>query len=194
MDLTKFSWTRMPENYSITDKKITITTKPNTDLWQRTYYNFQNDNAPILQMETDDEFFTFSVKTDFADSKRRFDQCGLVIYLESENWAKCSVEYENGNFAHLGSVVTTNGFSDWATTEIDSNIKTVWYRLSRRQDSFLFECSFDGVNYKQMRIFHLALKSKKIAFGIYACSPENSTFTAVFSDFKLEECKWLAHS
>lgn len=194
MDLSKFSWTRFPDNYSITDNKITITTKPNTDLWQRTYYNFRNDNAPVLQMENMDDFFSFSVKTDFADAKHRFDQCGIVIYLESDNWAKCSVEYENENFAHLGSVVTTNGFSDWATTEIDTNIKTVWYRLSRRQDSFRFECSFDGVNYKQMRIFHLALQTKKISFGIYACSPENSTFTAVFSDFKLEECKWLAHS
>lgn len=25
-------------------------TKPHTDLWQRTYHHFQNDNAPVLQM------------------------------------------------------------------------------------------------------------------------------------------------
>ncbi len=32
-------------------------TKPHTDLWQRTYYHFRNDNAPVLQMETDERYF-----------------------------------------------------------------------------------------------------------------------------------------
>ena len=40
---------------------------PHTDLWQRTYYHFRNDNAPVLQMETDDKFFSYIVKTDFTD-------------------------------------------------------------------------------------------------------------------------------
>ena len=34
---------------------------------------------------------------------------------------------------------------------------------------------------------------KEICFGIYACSPENSSFKAVFTDMELTECKWLAH-
>ena len=33
----------------------------------------------------------------------------------------------------------------------------------------------------------------KISFGIYACSPEESSFTAVFSDMKITECMWKAH-
>ena len=32
-------WTKAPENYNITEKQITITTVPHTDLWQRTYYH-----------------------------------------------------------------------------------------------------------------------------------------------------------
>ena len=38
-------WTNEPKQYSISDSIITIVTEPNTDLWQRTYYGFQNDNA-----------------------------------------------------------------------------------------------------------------------------------------------------
>ena len=34
----------------------------------------------------------------------------------------------------------------------------------------------------------------KIKFGIYACSPENSSFKAVFTDMKLMECQWNAHN
>lgn len=36
---------------------IEIVTKPHTDLWQRTYYHFRNDNAPLLQMRTNEPFF-----------------------------------------------------------------------------------------------------------------------------------------
>ncbi len=186
-------WTRKPQDFNITNEKIEIITKPHTDLWQRTYYNFRNDNAPVLQMETEEEFFSFTVKTNF-DSKHRFDQCGIVVYLDSENWIKGSIEYENENFQHLGSVVTNNGYSDWATTEIPANIKSMWYRLSRRQDDFCIECSEDGQIYKQMRICHMFNVRDKINFGIYACSPENSSFKAIFTDMEITECKWLAHT
>ena len=36
------------KKYSICEQQIVIITEPNTDLWQRTYYGFQNDNAPVL--------------------------------------------------------------------------------------------------------------------------------------------------
>ena len=45
-------WTRPPKSFKITPEKITIITDPGTDLWQRTYYGFQNDNSPVLQMKT----------------------------------------------------------------------------------------------------------------------------------------------
>ena len=57
-------WTREPRDYSIEPDKIELTTEPHTDLWQRTYYHFRNDNAPLLQAETDKQFFSFVVKTD----------------------------------------------------------------------------------------------------------------------------------
>jgi len=192
-DIAKLKWTREPENYRIAQEKIEITTEPNTDLWQRTYYHFRNDNAPVLQMKTSEPFFSFVVKTEFA-SKRRFDQCGVVVYLDSENWIKSSIEYENDQFQHLGSVVTNHGYSDWATTEIDADVKSMWYRLSRREDDFRIECSEDGVTYHQIRICHLLEGKGEIAFGIYACSPEDSSFLATFTNMELTECKWMAHT
>ena len=185
-------WTREPEWYSIEEDKIEIITKPNTDLWQRTYYHFRNDNAPVLQVTTDEKFFTFTVKTQF-ESKHRFDQCGVVMYLDSENWLKGSIEYENETFQYLGSVVTNNGYSDWATTEIDASIKSMWYRLSRREDDYCIECSSDGKRFRQMRVCHMWKGKGTIQFGIYACSPEDSSFKAVFTNMEITECKWMAH-
>lgn len=186
-------WIREPKNYVITENKIEIITEPHTDLWQRTYYNFRNDNAPVLQINTDEKYFSFILKTEF-ESNHRFDQCGVVMYLDSENWFKCSIEYENEDFQHLGSVVTNNGYSDWATTAIDASIKSMWYRFSRRQDDYCIESSIDGINYSQMRIFHMWKGNSTIQFGIYACSPENSSFKAIFTNMEMTECKWLAHT
>lgn len=189
---TKLIWTRQPKDFSISDNKIEIITTPHTDLWQRTYYNFQNDNAPVLQTQTDEKFFSFVLKTEFA-SKHRFDQCGVVVYLDSENWLKASIEYENETMQHLGSVVTNAGYSDWATTEIPADIKSMWYRLSRRNNDFCIENSADGTHFKQMRICHLNKANAAINFGIYACSPEESSFRATFSHLEIQECCWQAH-
>ena len=193
LNFKNFSWTRQPESCIIKDDTIEVTTKPKTDLWQRTYYHFRNDNAPVFQMETEEKFFSFIVKTDFTESHHRFDQCGIVLYLDSDNWLKGSVEYENEEFQHLGSVVTNNGYSDWATTAIPANIKTMWYRLSRREDDYCIECSQNGTHFTQMRVCHLHQGGGKIKFGIYACSPEQSSFKALFTDMKLTECAWKAH-
>lgn len=152
-DINELVWTREPKEYSITDDSIEMITKPHTDLWQRTYYHFRNDNAPVLQMKTDEKYFSFVVKTEFK-SKHRFDQCGVVMYLDSENWLKASIEYEN---------------------------------------DFCIECSEDGIRFKQMRICHMWEVKDEITFGIYACSPEDSSFKATFTNMEITECKWLAH-
>lgn len=188
-NLKNLQWTREPKQYTISENEIVIITEPGTDLWQKTYYGFQNDNAPLLQMETEEEYFSFVVKTEFH-SKSRFDQSGVVMYLDSQNWFKASIEYENINFQRLGSVVTNQGYSDWATTDIDSSVKSMWYRFSRRKSDYCVECSFNGTDYRQMRIFHMLEGGGRIAFGIYACSPEQSSFKAKFTDMEITECQW----
>lgn len=193
MDISAMRWTNAPREAHITDSTIEIVTEPHTDLWQRTYYHFQNDNAPMLLFETHRQFFSFTVKTDFAGSAHRFDQCGIVLYLDSENWLKASVEYENAQFQNLGSVVTNLGYSDWATTQIPPDIRQMWYRLSRREDDFQIEHSPDGIDFHSMRICHLARGTDGVRFGVYACSPEDSSFRAVFTDLSLSNCVWAAH-
>lgn len=207
IDFTQGKWIFEPQSHQVTAEKVSITTEPETDFWQRSYYGFRNDNAPALQIESQ-ENFTFTTKVSF-DYQAQFDQCGLIIYLNNENWFKASIEYENEEFSRLGSVVTNLGYSDWATSDIPLP-KAIWYRLSRRGPDFLIESSFDGETFRQMRIFHLhklgettpemgqcnpPLPAKNsVSFGVYACSPLKSSFTAEFTDMTLEPCKWLAHA
>lgn len=59
-------------------------------------------------------------------------------------------------------------------------------------DNFV-ECSWDGMDFKQMRIFHMWEGASKIVFGGYVYSPEQSSFKTTFTDFEITECKWEAH-
>ena len=206
IDFTIGKWIFEPKYFEVSSEAVSITTEPETDFWQRTYYGFRNDNAPALLIESDDNF-TFTTKVNF-DYQALFDQCGLIIYLDNENWFKVSIEYQNEEYSRLGSVVTNLGYSDWATTDIPLP-NGIWYRLNRRGPDFLIESSFDGENFKQMRVFHLhklgettiemgksnpPLATKNtVNFGVYACSPVSSSFTANFTDMSVEPCKWTAH-
>lgn len=206
MDFLTAKWIHQPKTFDITEHSVEIVTEPGTDFWQRSFYGFRNDNAPALLLASQ-ENFTFTVRASFI-YQNRFDQCGVIIYLDSENWFKASIEYEDEQLSRLGSVVTNLGHSDWATTDIATTM-TMWYRLSRRGPDFLIESSPDGTGFAQMRIFHLhqlgettaemgkmnppAPPAHPIRFGLYACSPLESSFTAVFTDFSLQPCQWLAH-
>ena len=44
------------------------------------------------------------------------------MYLDSDNWFKTSIEYENEEYQRLGSVVTINGYSDWKLEAISEFI------------------------------------------------------------------------
>ena len=90
-------WIRQPKQVQISEDKVVILTERGTDLWARTYYGFQNDNAPVFQVETTDKYFSFIVKTEF-ESTCRFDQCGVAMYLNSDNWFKASIEYIRQHF------------------------------------------------------------------------------------------------
>lgn len=192
INLKDFNWINQPTNYELHSKNLSIQTQADTDFWQRTYYGFQNDNAPALLTEIEDDF-TFTVKTNF-DYKNQYDQCGVLLYQDNENWVKASIENENKTMARLGSVVTNLGFSDWATTDISATISELWYRLSRRGQDFYIEYSEDGIHFKQIRILHMHKPFSVARVGVYACSPQQSSFTAVFSEFKIESCKWRLHN
>lgn len=186
MNFENFSWTNQPKNFSVEENKIEIVTEPNTDLWQKTFYDFESDNVPMFQMQTEEKNFAFTVKVAFDGALKQFDQCGIVMHLDSDNWLKASIEYDNENVQQLGSVVTNNGYCDWATTEIPTSIKSMWYRFIRKNSDYCIECSKDGKDFKQMRICHMFKGAEKINFGIYACSPSESSFKAIFTDFNLK--------
>ncbi len=192
MKINQFTWINPPAAYKLEDDSLHLQTDPETDFWQRTFYGFQNNNAHAFLLTVKDLSFSFSVKTTWLP-QTRFDQCGILLYQDAENWIKASAEYENNKIARLGSVVTNLGYSDWASTDIEADTHHMHYRLSRRGQDFLIENSLNDENYLQMRICHIHIPLETVNIGVYACSPLTSSVPVTFSDFRLGSSQWQAH-
>ena len=182
-----FYWLNEPEDYYF-ENALVIKTEPETDFWQRTHYGFRRDDGHALVTELKADF-SFAAKFKF-EPQNKYDQCGIILRLDSENWIKISTEYEDQEISRLGSVVTNLGYSDWATEDVSSEINAVWYRVSKRGKDFLIENSFDGREWSQMRITHLHQDFEEIQVGVYACSPLQSSFKAKIEEIIIDENHW----
>ena len=185
----KFYWFNEPKQYRF-DEGLVLVTKPETDFWQRTHYGFRRDDGHCLLTQLTGDF-CISTQVTFT-AQEKYDQCGLIIRLDAENWIKTSTEYEDETVSRLGSVVTNLGYSDWATQDISSSIREVWYRISKRGQDFLIESSFDGREWQQMRITHLHRTFTTIEAGLYTCSPIGADFRCHFRWLTVTENNWFA--
>lgn len=182
-----FFWFNEPLSYQI-GAGLKITTRSQTDFWQRTHYGFRRDDGHCLLTEFSGDF-GLETSVEFTPTMQ-YDQCGLMIRVDSENWIKCSTEFEDSQVSRLGSVVTNLGYSDWATQDISSSIQAMSYRVSRNGNDFLIEHSVDGVTWKQMRVAHLHHCPDSLQIGIYACSPIGEKFSATFHYIAIDENQW----
>lgn len=203
--LTDAQWLNPTRTCTINSTDIRIDTEPHTDFWQRTFYGFQAANAPAALIETRTNV-TFTVRVR-AEYKRRYDQAGILVWLDDQNWFKASVEREDESSGRLGSVLTTNGHSDWATRDVPA-LSQVCFRLSRRGPDFVLEAK-STQEWEQLRVFHIAelgptdsqwaalkaeaVPASPVRLGVYACSPEDSSFTARFDQLTLTPSVWSPH-
>ena len=84
--LEKMNWFNEPENWNISGGKLTMDVTPNSDYWRISHYGFTVDDAPFYYAEYGGEF-EVKVKVS-GDYKVRFDQAGMMIRLDHENYIK----------------------------------------------------------------------------------------------------------
>lgn len=188
IDLSQFSWMNKPRQVALSSGEVEFVTSPDTDFWQRTHYGFRRNTGHAFLTRLWDDF-SFTFQTEFF-YESQFDQSGLFLYLDEDNWAKASIEYiENGPHM-LGSVITLAGYSDWATSPVETPVNRMHYRISRRGSDFRVDASFDGDSFRQIRVFHMPGDLSMARVGIYACSPKDSGFKVRFSDLSAGNSIW----
>ena len=183
-----FYWFNQPADYRL-GNGLDLFSDDATDFWQRTHYAFRPDNGHCLLMKAAGDF---SLKTHVSyEYESLYDQCGLIIRADSQNWIKVSVELEKDQENRLDSVVTNLGYSDWATQDITSSQKEMWYRACKRGNDFLIETSFDGRVWHQLRIAHLHQIPGELEIGLYACSPISGGFQCHFNFIDIADNDWF---
>lgn len=184
-----FYWYNEPSHYRFGDG-LEIFTDERTDFWQNTHYGFQRDDGHCLLIQHTSDF-SLMTQVEFQPNEK-YDQCGLMVRIDSLNWIKVSTEYESEQVSRLGSVVTNLGYSDWATQDVMSNDRAICYRINKRGSDFLLENSYNGQEWVQMRIAHLHRRTEYYQIGVYACSPIGKNFRCCFKTLEISDNLWQA--
>ena len=180
-----FQWYNEPLACKSVPGGVEITTKKETDFWQRTHYGFRRDDGHFLYKKVKGDFVLTAV-TSFTGTVL-YDQCGIMVRYDCDNWLKSSTEFENEKFSHLGAVVTNNGFSDWSTQEIPSSVSKVTYQVERKGNDFTVKAKLDEGEYTQVRIAHLACEKEELMVGVYACSPQREGFVCQITNVEIKQ-------
>jgi uncharacterized protein len=174
--LSDGEWLNPPESWDMRDEALSLSTLPNTDFWRKTHYGFLRDNGHFWQQSAPLEFT--AMLTFEGEYKTLYDQAGLMMRLDAENWIKCGIEHSDGmtNF----SIVVTRGQSDWSVVgqPIISGPQTV--RLTAQKNSVIAHFMTATGQWQLMRVADFPTAAAGMMIGPVACSPERGGFKARF--------------
>lgn len=190
--LEKMQWFNEPAEWSVDEGRLTMRATPHSDYWRVSHYGFTVDDAPFCYALYGGEF---EAKVRISgDYRVRFDQAGLMLRIDAENWIKAGIEYVDGKY-NL-SVVVTHRTSDWSVIALDRPVEAVWIKAVRRLDAVEIYYSFDDVRYTMMRNAWLQDRTP-VMVGMMAACPDGEGFDVRFDCFRvthlpdLRRTKWL---
>ncbi|UCA61312.1 DUF1349 domain-containing protein [Chryseobacterium rhizoplanae] len=179
--LEKMNWFNEPEKWEIKDNSLSMFVTPQSDYWRISHYGFTVDDAPFYYSTYGGEF---EVKVKITgDYKARFDQMGLMLRTDHQNYIKSGIEYVDGKY-NLSTVVT-HTTSDWSVIELKEKPHAVWIKAIRRLDAVEIFYSFDDKNYIMMRNAHLQ-DNTPVMVGLMAACPDGNGFNAKFEHFQIK--------
>ncbi len=193
--LEKMNWFNEPAQWSVSGNRLTMAVTPKSDYWRISHYGFTVDDAPFYYGEYGGEFEA-KVKIS-GDYKVRFDQAGMMILIDHENYIKAGIEYVDGKY-NLSTVVTHHT-SDWSVIALDKPVDFIWIKAVRRLDAVEIFYSFDDKEYIMMRNAWMEA-NRPVKVGMMGACPEGDGFSVTFSDFTvkhlpdLRRTQWLQNN
>ena len=179
--LDKMQWFNEPTKWEIKNNSLTMNVTPQSDYWRVSHYGFTVDDAPFLYTMRGGEF-EVKVKVT-GDYTARFDQAGLMLRIDHENYIKAGIEFVDGKY-NLSTVVTHHT-SDWSIIALDRPVPFVWIKAVRRLDAIEVFYSFDDVTYTLMRNAWMP-DNQPIMVGVMAACPDGNGFKARFDNFSIK--------
>lgn len=179
--LEKMTWFNEPQQWEIKGNALTMSVTPQSDYWRISHYGFTVDDAPFYYNTYGGEF---EVKVKISGAyKTRFDQSGLMLRIDAENYIKAGIEFVDGKY-NLSTVVT-HKTSDWSIISLDKTPPAIWIKAVRRLDAVEIFYSFDDKNYVMMRNAWLQ-DNTPVMVGVMGASPDGDGFKATFEQFTVK--------
>ena len=174
--IEKGSWLNEPASWELVGSNLLVTTKDQSDFWRTTSYGFIHDTGHALLNDFPQDT---SVELSWIlNYREQFDQAGLFIWADDENWIKAGVEFADGA-PQLGAVVT-RGMSDWSVAPVSEWMdKEVHLRVSRSGDAITVRAKCES-DWKLVRLAPLD-PSKDWKVGLHAASPSRSGLEVQFT-------------
>ncbi|WP_037284833.1 DUF1349 domain-containing protein [Saccharibacillus sacchari] len=176
-----------PQKLEPTEERLKLHTLPDTDFWLKTHYGFERYNGHVLYDEIAGDFEAVTELQ--MEPRYTFDQAGLFVEVDRDNWLKTSVEYIPNAPSHLGAVVTRDGYSDWSTRNAAADLfkQRLQFKVVREGNDFLIYARTAGEEWEQLRIAHLRCpEGQALKVGLYAASPgTEGGFETAFHSFEV---------
>ena len=177
----RMKWMNEPASWNRSGQVLVVRSRNKTDFWRKTFYGYITDNGHFFHLPVQGDF-TFEARIN-GKYGALYDQAGLMVRLDAENWMKCGTEFFDGR--RHASVVFTRDFSDWSTMPDLSDTASVCWRAARKKDSIETLCSLDGKTFTSVRQGYFP-PDVKVEVGIMCAAPEGPGFEATFDTFRLQ--------
>lgn len=181
--LKEFDWLNEPKRVRFDEDGMHVQAEYRTDFWCCARHDFRKD---------DGHFFFSYITGDFCcdldwsfENSGAYDQCGIMLRMDVNNWFKASIMYEKGKMPLIATSLTNEGYSDLASVVLPQEIKHIWYRLKKRKGCYIASYSLDGINYIELRKFYLIHDNDEVKAGAYICSPQGEDFQAVLHNLNI---------
>ena len=190
--LEKMQWFNEPEKWTVENQALSMFVTPKSDYWRISHYGFTVDDAPFYYALYGGEF---EVKVKITgDYKNRFDQAGLMLRIDEQNYIKAGIEFVDGVY-NLSTVVT-HKTSDWSVIALEKPVPFLWIKAVRRLDAVEVFYSFDDKTYTMMRNAWMQ-DNTPMMVGVMGACPDGDGFNVKFENFKVKHLpdmrrlKWL---
>ena len=174
------NWLNEPPLWSAQGAGLTFTTAPKSDFWRKTHYGFIRDNGHVYATAVTGDFVATARFTGAYTTL--YDQAGLMVRADEENWLKCGIEYVEG--IHYASAVVTRDFSDWSVSPMGPTAPDLNLRVTREGATLTVEVAVGDGPLGLLRSAYLPM-GDQVLVGPMACSPGELGFAVTFSDWSV---------
>ena len=174
-------WLNEPPYWNTQNDTITVTSTQNTDFWRTTHYGFIRDNGHFYYQQVTGNFIVeVKVSGKYRDL---YDQAGLMVRLDRNNWLKCGIELVEG--IQQMSAVVTRDYSDWSIVPMSDDPAAIWLRITRQDEAIKIYYSLDAKKYTMLRMAYLT-SVEALDVGIMCASPQGKGFKTTFEQFEIQ--------